>query len=150
MDREDTVFYKKELDKNRVVFCALIDDIIEVIEKDGLPYNSKSSMINISHSTGIAVSSNNTGNTAQNVSTNVSDFMKYYPNAVVEIEKSSAYSDDEKSEIKDMLAEILECMEQNRQPGKSLGRLITKYSLQATSIGANFATIFGFIDSYMS
>lgn len=47
MDREDTVFYKKELDKNRVVFCALIDDIIEVIEKDGLPYNSKSSMINI-------------------------------------------------------------------------------------------------------
>lgn len=150
MDREDTVFYKKELDKNRVVFCALIDDIIEVIEKDGLPYNSKSSMINISHSTGIAVSSNNTGNTAQNVSTNVSDFMKYYPNAVVEIEKSSAYSDDEKSEIKDMLAEILECMEQNRQPGKSLGRLITKYSLQAANIGANFATIFGFINSYMS
>lgn len=150
MDREDTVFYKKELDKNRVVFCALIDDIIEVIEKDGLPYNSKSSMINISHITGIAVSSNNTGNTAQNVSTNVSDFMKYYPNAVVEIEKSSAYSDDEKSEIKDMLAEILECMEQNRQPGKSLGRLITKYSLQAANIGANFATIFGFINSYMS
>lgn len=150
MDREDTVFYKKELDKNRVVFCALIDDIIEVIEKDGLPYNSKSSIINISHSTGIAVSSNNTGNTAQNVSTNVSDFMKYYPNAVVEIEKSSAYSDDEKSEIKDMLAEILECMEQNRQPGKSLGRLITKYSLQAANIGANFATIFGFINSYMS
>lgn len=76
--------------------------------------------------------------------------MKYYPNAVVEIEKSSAYSDDEKSEIKDMLAEILECMEQNRQPGKSLGRLITKYSLQAANIGANFATIFGFINSYMS
>lgn len=145
MNREDVEFYGKELQRNKDSFIKLIDDIVEVIEKDGLPYNSKTSMININNSTGVAVSAHNTGSTTQSVLLNITEVEEYYNRAISEVD-NSVYSDGDKSEIKDMLSDILECLQRQQQPGKSLTRLIAKYSNQALSIGANFAAILGYIN----
>lgn len=142
MNREDIEFYKEELKRNKDSFVKLIDDIIDVIEKDGLPYNSKTSMININHSSGVNVSTHNSGNTTQSVSVNINEIKECYDRAIEEVEKSDC---DDKDEVKDMLSDILECLQHQQQPGKSLSRLIAKYSTEALSIGANFAAIFGFL-----
>lgn len=120
----------------------LIDEVVEAIEKDGLPKNSKAQMNTsiISNNSNIAVG--NTGNTIQNLSIDISGFNSYYDSAIKEIDETDKLQEDEKEELKELLSDIKIDLDNKTEPKKSLLRSIGKYSEKIISIGGSLAGIY--------
>jgi len=120
----------------------LIDEVVEAIEKDGLPKNSKAQMNTsiISNNSNIAVG--NTGNTIQNLSIDISGFNSYYDSAIKEIDETDKLLKDEKEELKELLSDIKIDLDNKTEPKKSLLRSIGKYSEKIISIGGSLTGIY--------
>lgn len=150
-DHEEKSFHYKELTRNLEKFKSLLSKIIETIHKDGLPYNAKTSMIiNVKDSPGTNVAAGNAGNTNQNSNFAISDFNKYYPQAVTEILHSTQLTPEQQEELLDMLELFKESIDKNDTPKRTILKRLGDYSLYATSIGANMVTLWGFIEPYIN
>lgn len=150
-DYEEKSFHDKELSRNLEKFKSLLSEIIETINKDGLPFNAKTSMIiNVKNSPGANVAANNMGNTGQNSNITISGFNKYYPQAIEEINQSDELTKDQREELLDMLELFKESIDKEETPKKTILKTLANYSLYATSIGANMVTLWGFIEPYIN
>lgn len=150
-DYEEKSFHYKELSRNLEKFKSLLSEIIETINKDGLPFNSKTSMIiNVKNSPGANVAAANVGHTNQDSNITISGFNKYYPQAIEEINQSDELTKDQREELLDMLELFKESVDKEETPKKTILKTLANYSLYATSIGANMVTLWGFIEPYIN
>lgn len=150
-DHEEREFHKKQLDKNKEIFKVLLSNIIDTINKDGLPYNYKTAtIININDSPGTNIATGIIGTTSQTSNIASSNFDKYYPQAVDEINHSGDLTKEQQEELLDMLALFKESVEKKETPKKTILKTLGNYSLLASSIGANMVTLWGFIEPYLN
>ncbi len=147
---KDVMFNKKESNEkinimsnslfdSRRNLSNLIDEIIDTIEKDGLPINNKGTITTISNSPNVAF--NNIGITTQTI-TIISDFNKYYNEAINEIKGTDKLNNEEKEELTDLLSDIKLDIDKQEQPKKSLLRSLAKYSEKIITIGGSLATLY--------
>lgn len=137
MYNEDEEFYQKELLSSKEHLIELIDEVIDNIEKDGFPINSKTTITNISNSSNVVV--NNKGIITQTI--NISDFNKYYNEAINEIKETEKLNGEEKEELTDLLSDIKLDIDKQEQPKRSLLRCLAKYSEKIIAIGGSVASI---------